>query len=199
MKRQLIIGISVLALVLPGILMAQGDITLEDLAAQVEGLTSRVSDLFTTQDDLAQRLAAVETAIAPTPTATPSPTVTPVPLDEARRLSRLLVLNDYNAAGHEFLDLNQDEKDRLKSVYYEYFVAASEVCGLTYGDAFWLFQKYANMVDRRGLVARLGKFRDIVPGGGFRFDFIHRIATNSVIQAAIETSSCADYLAWYTR
>ena len=81
MKRQLIIGIAALALILPGVLMAQGDITFEGLAAQVEGLTSKVSDLFTTQDDLAQRLAAVETAIAPTPTpvATATPTSTPTP------------------------------------------------------------------------------------------------------------------------
>ncbi len=77
MKRHLLIGIVVLALIAPGVLMAQGDFTLEDLAAQVEVLTSKVAELFTIQDDLAQRLAAVETAIAPTPTATATLTETP--------------------------------------------------------------------------------------------------------------------------
>ena len=77
MKRHLLIGIVALALIAPGVLMAQGDLTLEDLAAQVEGLTSKVAEIFTTQDDLAQRLAAVETAIAPTPTATAPLTETP--------------------------------------------------------------------------------------------------------------------------
>lgn len=77
MKRQLIIVIAAVALVVPGVIMAQSDLTLEGLAARVEGLTAKVADLFSTQDDLAQRLAAVETAIAPTPTATATPTETP--------------------------------------------------------------------------------------------------------------------------
>ena len=78
MKRYLIIGAAVLALLAPGLLIAQGELSLEGLADQVKSLTSKVAEIFTTQDDLAQRLAAVETAIAPTPTptATPSPTVT---------------------------------------------------------------------------------------------------------------------------
>ncbi len=87
MKRKLIVGAVIFALLAPGLLMAQGELTLEGLSAQVENLTSRVAGLFTTQDELVQRLAAVETAIAPTPTntttptatATPSPTVTPLP------------------------------------------------------------------------------------------------------------------------
>ncbi|MXY96037.1 MAG: SH3 domain-containing protein [Caldilineaceae bacterium SB0664_bin_27] len=76
MKRQTIIVIAALALVVPGVLMAQGDLTLEGLSAQVEGLAAEVAGLFTTQDDLAQRLAAVETAIVPTPTATATTTAT---------------------------------------------------------------------------------------------------------------------------
>ena len=76
MKRHLIIGAVVLALLTPGLLMAQGELSLDGLAYQVESLNSKVAEIFTTQDDLSQRLAAVETAIAPTPTATPSPTVT---------------------------------------------------------------------------------------------------------------------------
>jgi len=83
MKRQIIVVIAALALVAPGALMAQGDLTLEDLATQVKDLTSKVVELFTTQDDLAQRLAAVETAIAPTVTPTATPTMTPTPTHTA--------------------------------------------------------------------------------------------------------------------
>ena len=184
--------------------MAQGDLTLEGLAAQVESLTSKVTKLFSTQDDLAQRLAAVETAIAPTPTATPHPTSTPSPMatpDEARRLSRLLVINDYIASGYDFLSLSQAERSRLISIYYDYFVAAAEVCDLDYGDAFWLFQKHANMTDRQGIVVWLGNLRDRVPGGGTRLDFIQRIATSSIIQGMIRDSAdgCDDYVRWYIR
>ena len=84
MKRQLLITIAALTLLAPGVLLAQSDLTLEDLAAQLENLTSKVTDLFTAQaelntanDELAQRLAAIETAIAPTPTPTPTATHTP--------------------------------------------------------------------------------------------------------------------------
>ena len=81
MKRYLITGTVLLALLAPGLLMAQSDLTLESLAAEFEDLTSKVADLFASRDDLAQRLAAVETAIAPTPT--PSPTSTPLPTANA--------------------------------------------------------------------------------------------------------------------
>jgi len=76
MKRQLMIVIAALALIVPGAIMAQDDLTLEDLS-------SRVTELFTAQDDLAQRLAAVETAIAPTVTPTSTPTLTPTPTHTA--------------------------------------------------------------------------------------------------------------------
>ena len=88
MKPKLIIGVIILTLLAPGLLMAQGELSLEGLAShvqnlteQIEGLTSRVAALFTAQDDFALRLAAVETAIAPTPTdiATPTATATPAP------------------------------------------------------------------------------------------------------------------------
>ena len=84
MKRQLLITIAALTFIAPGVLLAQSDLTLEDLAAQLEDLTGKITELFTAQgelssahDDLAQRLAAVETAIAPTPTPTPTATHTP--------------------------------------------------------------------------------------------------------------------------
>ena len=94
MKRQLLITIAALTLLAPGVLLAQSDLTLEDLAAQLENMTSKVTDLFTAQaelntanDELAQRLAAIETAIAPTPTQTPKATHTPtlVPSPPPRR------------------------------------------------------------------------------------------------------------------
>lgn len=84
MKRHLLITIAALTILAPGVLLAQSDLTLEDLAAQLEDLTSKITELFTAQgelstahDNLAQRLAAVETAIAPTPTPTPTATDTP--------------------------------------------------------------------------------------------------------------------------
>ena len=84
MRRRLLITIAAPTLLAPGVLLAQSDLTLEELAAQLENLTSKVTDLFTAQaelntahDELAQRLAAVETAIAPTPTPTPTATHTP--------------------------------------------------------------------------------------------------------------------------
>ncbi|MDE0431271.1 MAG: hypothetical protein OXH98_16025 [Caldilineaceae bacterium] len=65
------IVIVLLGLSLPTILLAQDEITLESLARKVE-------TLFTGQDDLKARMAAVETQIAPTQTkARPSATITP--------------------------------------------------------------------------------------------------------------------------
>ncbi|MXX26557.1 MAG: SH3 domain-containing protein [Caldilineaceae bacterium SB0668_bin_21] len=77
MNRKVVIGVVVLILAVPGVLMAQGEYTLEDLAAQVEGLASDVVEILTSQDDLAQRVAAIETAIAPTVTLTLPPVPTP--------------------------------------------------------------------------------------------------------------------------
>ena len=59
MRKYLITGIVLLALLAPGLLMAQTDLTLESLAEEIESLTSKVADLFASHDDLAQRLAAV--------------------------------------------------------------------------------------------------------------------------------------------
>lgn len=78
MDRKLVIGVVVLVLVVPGVLMAQGEYTLEDLAVQVEGLVSDVAKILTAQDDLAQRVAAIETAVAPAMTLTLPPVPTPV-------------------------------------------------------------------------------------------------------------------------
>ena len=112
MKRYLITGTVLLALLAPGLLMAQSDLTLESLAAEFEDLTSKVADLFASRDDLAQRLAAVETAIAPThtpsPTSTPlptlTPTATPVPADAIATLSRRLNVRRGPGTHHAVLD-----------------------------------------------------------------------------------------------
>ncbi len=133
-------------------------------------------------------------------TATAGPASTPEPMaEEVRSLSRQLVSNDYASSGSDFPGLSQAERDRLTSIYYGYFVYTAKVCDLDYVDTFWLIQRYANMVDGRGRAAWLGRLRDRVPGGGFRLDFIERIAANSAIQSMIESDSCEDYLAWYTR
>ena len=133
-------------------------------------------------------------------TATAGPASTPEPMaEEVRSLSRQLVSNDYASSGSDFPGLSQAERDRLTSIYYGYFVYTAKVCDLDYVDTFWLIQRYANMVDGRGRSAWLGRLRDRVPGGGFRLDFIERIAANSAIQSMIESDGCEAYLAWYTR
>lgn len=121
MKRHLLIGIVALALIAPGVLMAQGDLTLEDLAAQVDGLTSKVAEIFTTQDNLSQRLAAVETAIAPTPTATAtltetplathtataSPSPTPLPADPSLTIQRRMNVRRGPGTHHDILSTTE--------------------------------------------------------------------------------------------
>ena len=96
MKTRLLVMTLLLALAAPGVLLAQGELTLEGLARQVERLAGQVERLAesvernsTAHEELAERLAAVETALAPTatptatataaPTATPTATVTPTP------------------------------------------------------------------------------------------------------------------------
>ena len=72
------IVIVVLILSLPNLLLAQGELTLESLAERVESL-------FTGQDELKARMAAVETRLVPTPTRTSRPTATSTPNARARR------------------------------------------------------------------------------------------------------------------
>ena len=72
MRRKVIIVSLAVGLLVASVatLDAQGTITLESLA-------DRVANLFTAHDELAQRVAAIETSIAPT--STPIATATPVP------------------------------------------------------------------------------------------------------------------------
>lgn len=144
--------------------------------------------------DAATRLLDEHSSSATSRTASkPEPTA-----EEVRNLSRLLVIKDYTASGHDFPGLSQAERDTLISIYYGYFVYTAKLCNLDYGDTFWLIQRYANMADRRGIVAWLGKLQDRVPGGGFRLDFIERITTNSHIRNFVGSNGCDEYLAWYT-
>ena len=64
------------ALALGGVASAQGDLTLEGLAEQVK-------ELFASRDEMGQRLAAIETAIAPTWTPKPTAIWTATPSPEA--------------------------------------------------------------------------------------------------------------------
>ncbi len=96
MKKRLLVVALLLALAAPGVLLAQGELTLEGLAEQVERLAEQVEQLAgqvaqdsTAHAALAARIAAAETALAPTatptatetaaPTATPTETATPTP------------------------------------------------------------------------------------------------------------------------
>ena len=69
-KRWYLVAVLVLLLLTPQVLRADDGLTLETLAERIE-------ILFRGQNDLHDRLAAVETQIAPTPTRTPRPTATP--------------------------------------------------------------------------------------------------------------------------
>ena len=68
--------------------------TLAGLAKQLAALAERVTEGFAVQDELAKRVAAVETAMAPTPT--PTPTATPTPGPSVQRLSMEEIQDDYS-------------------------------------------------------------------------------------------------------
>ncbi len=72
LKYATVIVIVTLSLSLPNLLLAQSELTLESLAERVE-------TLFSGQNDLKTRMAAIETRSAPTPTKTSSPTATSTP------------------------------------------------------------------------------------------------------------------------
>lgn len=169
MKRRMIIGIVVLALVAPGVLMAQGDLTLEGLAAEVEGLTSKLTEIFTAQDDLGQRLAAIETATAPTATAIPTATTVATARteeqteaqEEIAHLARLLAINDYEGIGGtvrpmgSFFRLSDDEQERRKASYLPSFVAAAHKCGVEYREMFRIVNSSTNLLELDGVAAKL--------------------------------------------
>ena len=86
MKRypaHFIIGAAVLALLVPTLLLAQGEITLDGLAERFEALTGRVDDQESELENMATRLAGVEgrlTQLEATPTPTPTATATLTPI-----------------------------------------------------------------------------------------------------------------------
>ena len=106
MKNRLIVSIITVVLVVLSVsrLFAQDEgLTLDGIAGQLSALTERVTEMFTAQADLMQRVEAVETAIAPapTPTATSTPAVTvtptPTPGPEITRLQFSDIDDDHDA------------------------------------------------------------------------------------------------------
>ncbi len=84
MKTRLLVVTLLLALAAPGVLLAQGELTLEGLARRVERLAAQVEQIAgqvarnsASHEELAARLAAVETALVPTATSTATETATP--------------------------------------------------------------------------------------------------------------------------
>ena len=154
MKRFLIM-ITVLALLVPGVLLAQDELTLEGLAAKVEGLASNVTEIFTTQDDLAQRLTAIETAIAPTPTAQTQAQ------EDIAILASILAKNDYegreSATGSRetFYRLPEDEQERQIAIYHPLFVSATQRCNIEHGEMFQIVNLSADQLEYFGVAVKL--------------------------------------------
>ena len=228
MKRTLI-TIALLAVVAASaasIAQAQGELTLDSLAGQLQSLTRGLSSHN-------ERIAAIETAIAPTATAqkeTQNETDELFEMidrifrvlmhqKEAPRetiyLAFLLALNDYEGIGGttrpvgSYFRLPEEDQQRRLSLYYDYFIQAADICDLEYDRAFQLFNRWANQLELGGFRAELGsRLREEVPGGGARLDFIWRIATQKLIQdhfiaawniEGIKGSGCEFYLIWYTK
>lgn len=165
MKRNLLLLVVLLALLTPAALWAQGEgITLEGLAAQLTSLTRAVSSHT-------ERIAAIETAIAPTTTATatPTPTATTKAQTEAEaeaqkeivHLARLLALNDYEGTGGttrpwgSFFRLSDDEQERQIAFYLPLLTAATQKCGVEYRKMFQIVNSSANLLELDGVAAKL--------------------------------------------
>ena len=148
---------------------------------------------------LETRVAALETAM-PWPTATPTVTPTPTPFpDDARNFAQKLAVDDHAGLWRNFSDFSENEQSRIISVYQDYFVKTSEVCNLDLSETYELLQKYAERFDGfspRALETRLRNMG--MPNAGWRFDYIARIASNSLIQEMIRDDGCDSYLKWYT-
>ena len=149
---------------------------------------------------LETRVAALETAM-PWPTATPTVTPTPTPFpDEARNFAQQLAIGDYAGLFSDFSHLSEDERDRIITVYQDYFLKTSEVCELDLGETYKLIQKYAEPIDWYSPPALEARLQNMgMPRAGWRFDYIARIATNDFIQGMIrDDGGCNSYLEWYT-
>jgi len=149
---------------------------------------------------LETRVAALETAM-PWPTATPTATPTPTPFpDEASNFALQLAIDDHDGGFRDFFDYSEDEQDRIFEIFLDYFLKTVEVCKLTPDRTFALLQKYAEPRDWYSPPALEARLRYMEMGGaGWRFDFIERIATNSIVQGVIrDYGGCDSYLEWYT-
>ena len=149
---------------------------------------------------LETRVAALETAM-PWPTATPTVTPTPTPFpDEARNFAHQLAIDDHAGLFSDFSDLSEDERDRIITVYQNYFLKTSEVCELDLGETYELLQKYAEPIDWYSPPALEARLQNMgMPRAGWRFDFIARIASYHFIQGMIrDDGGCGSYLEWYT-
>ena len=134
----------------------------------------------------------------PTPgaTETPQPTGTNTPIlpaptadpAEVLRLSRLLAYNDYSASGYgeEFLAFSDSEEAELVAIYHDLFIEVAAFCELEHDYMFWIMQRRANALERRGLSPWLGKLRERVSGAGWRYSWMHLIAHNSMTRGYIE-------------
>ena len=166
MKRNLLLLVVLLALLTPAALWAQGEgITLEGLAAQLTSLTRAVSSHT-------ERIAAIETAIAPTTTATATPTATATTKAQTEaeaeaqkeivHLARLLALNDYEGTGGttrpwgSFFRLSDDEQERQIAFYLPLLTAATQRCGVEYRKMFQIVNSSANLLELDGVAAKLG-------------------------------------------
>ena len=157
MKRNLLLLVILLALVAPVALWAQEEgITLESLAAQISSLTGAVSGHT-------ERIAAIETAIAPTPTAIPTATTEAQTEEqkEGERLTRLLAINDYIGIGGtirpigSFFQLPDEEQERRIANYRRLFIAAAEKCGVEYREMFRIVNSSTNWLELDGVAAKL--------------------------------------------
>lgn len=150
--------------------------------------------------ELETRVVALETAM-PWPTATPTVTPTPTPYpDESRSLAHQLAIDDHAGPWSDLSEMSADEQTRIVDAYQDFFVRTSDVCELDFVETYELIQKYAEPIDWYSPPHLERSLRNMgIPLGGWRFAFIARIATNSIIQSMIrDHGGCDSYLEWYT-
>lgn len=138
---------------------------------------------------------ALESAI---PSSTATPIATPTRANDARGFAWQLAVNDHAANNKDFSEFSQEEQDRIVAIFLRYFVKTVEICEQTLGETFSVLERYAKKKDgaRYPWLQETVEFYE-VPYGGWRLDFITRIATNSFIQTMIKNGSCGGYLSYY--
>ncbi len=172
------------------------------LVQNMQSLVEKIAEAAAKKSEvraLETRVAALET-VMPWPTATPTTTPTPTPFpDESRNFAHQLAVADHAKPWGDFFDLDEDEQERRITIYQDYFVKTAAVCGLDFAKTFALLQKYAEPIDSYSPPHKEVWLQNIGMGGaGWRYDFISRIATNTIIQGWIRDDGCDDYLDWYT-